>query len=130
MKIRTSIVSAAVVAMLAIAPRAYAQAGPGSSGGQMMQGPHHGQMMERLAAACKDKKANDPCSFTRRNGSTANGTCETRGSELLCIPAGMMHRGAMGGMGHMGGGMMGAPSGNMGGGAMGAPSGGAGSSNQ
>jgi hypothetical protein len=125
MRIKTSIISAAVVALLALAPGVYAQNEPAAPNNQMMQGSRHAQMRERLAEACKDKKANDPCSFTRRNGSTANGTCETRAGELLCIPAGMMHRGAMGG------GMMGTPSGNMGGGgATGAPGGGAGSSNQ
>jgi hypothetical protein len=92
--------------MLAIAPSAFAQEASPTPGSQMMQPHRHrGQMLEKLAAACNGKKENDPCTFTRRNGSTANGTCETRRSELLCIPTGMMHHGAMGGMGHMGGAM-------------------------
>lgn len=111
MKIMTATVSTALVAMLAIAPMAYAQNAPAAPGGAMMQGPHEG-MLARLTDACKDKKADAPCSFTRRNGETANGTCETRRGRLLCVPAGMMmHHGAMGG------GTMGAP-----GGAAGPPS--------
>jgi hypothetical protein len=66
-------------------------------------------MMQKLTAACTGKAAIDPCSFTRSNGMSVSGTCQTMHDQLLCRPAGMRHHG---GMGMGGGGNMGsAPSG-------------------
>jgi len=82
-------------AMLVLAPLAHAQ----------MSG--HGmnpEMRGKLAAACLGKASEAPCSFTRRDGQTVNGTCKSMRNQLLCMPE---HR-SMGGMhGGMGGRMIG-----------------------
>lgn len=115
MKGTISTIAAALAAMiLVLAPMTYAQIEEGAPGGTSSR---RAQMMQKLAAACTGKEVNDPCSFTRPNGMSVNGTCQTMHDQLLCRPAGMRHHGGMG----MGGG------GSMGGGA---PSGGAPSSNQ
>jgi hypothetical protein len=113
MKGTISMAAAALGAILVLAPMTYAQTGEGEQGGTSSR---RAQMMQKLAAACTGKAANDPCSFSRSNGMSVNGTCQTMHDQLLCRPAGMRDHGGVG----MGGG------GNMGG----APSGGAPSSNQ
>jgi hypothetical protein len=113
MKGTISMAAAALAAILVLAPMTYAQTGEGEQGGTSSR---RAQMMQKLTAACTGKAANDPCSFTRSNGMSVNGTCQTMHDRLLCRPAGMRHHGGMG----MGGG----------GGMGGAPGGGAPSSNQ
>ncbi len=75
--------SAAVFAMVATFQTAYAQDNP--EGGRA-------QMKERLAAACSGKSANDPCSFTRRDGQSEDGTCTNVKDQLLCVSERMKNR--------------------------------------
>jgi hypothetical protein len=73
----------ALAALIALAPLA-------ANAQDTTQGTR-AQMIQRLAAACEGKSAGDPCSFTRRDGKSADGSCvshQTRsGSELFCLTA-------------------------------------------
>jgi hypothetical protein len=104
----------ALATLVLMTPAAEAQVGGGAAGSMH---PRHAMMMEKLAEACKGKADNDPCSFTRMNGDSANGTCITMRETLICRPAGMGHRhGVDIGAGHMGG-----PGAMRGGGAIASP---------
>jgi hypothetical protein len=85
--------AAALAAILVLAPMTYAQTEGGEQGGNSSR---RAQMMEKLAAACTGKAAKDPCSFTRPDGMSVNGTCQTMHDRLLCRPTGMRHHGGMG----------------------------------
>ena len=84
----------AVLAMLSIGSTARAQTGSTAP----MMGASHAVMMQKMAAACVGKAANDVCSITRADGSAVPGTCETKHGSLFCIPTHHHHHhGSMGG---------------------------------
>jgi len=120
------VVPVVTVTIIAIAPPARAQIEPVNPSGQAPPAssdqapPAAGRssrraiMVQRMIAACSGKAVNDPCSITRANGKTVDGTCQNKHhTQLVCMPPHHHHHGAMGGMSgmnnDMGGGHMVAP---------------------
>ncbi len=75
----------AATLMMLIAPLQASYAQNTTDGGRA-------QMKQRLIAACSGKSANDPCSFTRRDGQTEGGTCMNAKDQLLCVSERMKNR--------------------------------------
>ena len=88
MAAKSRVFSAAIVfTLMALASAGFAQ----SAGSGAMAGMKH-----RLSAACTGKSADAPCSFTRRDGETEDGTCvsveaQTK-SRLVCMSERMKNR--------------------------------------
>ena len=109
MKFRISISVLFVAALVTCAPAMHAQTeGSPSSGGRSQWRA----MGQEMMAACADKTAGTPCSFSRE-GQAVNGTCRAMPRGQMVCRAGN-GAGSQGMHGHMGGGMPGGgmPSGN------------------
>jgi hypothetical protein len=62
--------------------------GGGDSAGVMVSGAVAVQSFELANAACTDKSAGEPCSFTGPDNQTVTGTCTTVPDAVVCVPEG------------------------------------------